>query len=262
MAEQPLLSVIIPVFNGEQYLRTCLNNMLEQSYPNLEIIVVDDGSVDESAAIASQYPVSLVRHAHNRGLSAARNTGIDHASGKYIHFMDVDDSINQEYYQRMASALEETGAVVACGGMCNQKSKYKSLEFEQRRVYTDTDDKLRVTFVGKWGYVWRYLFLLEYIRKKELRFEEGRFIEDLMFSLPAVYYAQKLVVVPGTRYYYYHRENSIMTRRDQAHRDKRRRDKRHAKKFLLDFAAGEKIQIPWVHNRRFIYLLRKIFSRF
>lgn len=258
MNEEPLVSVIIPVYNGEQYVKSCLEMMINQSYKNLEIIVVDDGSIDNSATMTQGYAVTLIRHEQNRGLSAARNTGIDAAQGKYIHFMDVDDEINPDYYKALVEAITETGSDIACGGMVNEKKSYKTRLYKKRETLISTQDKLEATYVGKWGYVWRYLFRLEFLKQHNLRFEEGRFIEDLMFSLPAVYYADKLVVVPGAEYVYYQRENSIMTRKDREHRKKRSEDHSHAKAYRTAFAQKHNIKIPGLDTGRIGYVLRKI----
>ncbi|MFN0291792.1 glycosyltransferase family 2 protein [Pedobacter helvus] len=258
MNSGPLVSVVIPVYNGQQYVKPCLDMMMAQSYKNLEIIVIDDGSVDQSSAMTEAYPVKLIKHDKNRGLSAARNTGIDAAQGKYIHFMDVDDEINAGYYSALVEAITETGADVACGGMINETKNYKTWLFKKREVFTDTSGKLKATFVGKWGYVWRYLFRLDFLKQHQLRFEEGRFIEDLMFSLPAIFYAEKVVVVPGAEYLYYQRENSIMTRKDAAHRKKRREDHNHTKAYRAAFCREHHIKIPGLDTGRAAYILRKV----
>lgn len=256
----PLVSVIIPVFNGEQYVKSCLEMMINQSYKNLEIIVVNDGSTDKSTEIAKQYPVRIIEHKINRGLSAARNTGIDEANGAYIHFMDVDDAINTDYYKNLVDAIVETDADIACGGMIQERYRYKTQRFKKRSVLTNAYDKLKATYVGKWGYVWRYLFRTDFLRQQNLRFEEGRFIEDLMFSLPAVFYSDKLVIVPGSEYYYYYRENSIMTNKDKAHREKRHKDAMYARAFRKEFAKKHKIKLYGVDTGRIAYFLRKLFK--
>ncbi len=258
MKEEQLISVIIPIYNGEQYVKPCLEMMMSQSYKNLEIIVIDDGSTDDSASMTKGYPVKLIRHEQNRGLSAARNTGIGAAQGAYIHFMDVDDAINSNYYELMIGAIRETGSDIACGGMVNEKKSYKTRVYKKREVLTTVPDKLEATYVGKWGYVWRYLFRLDFLQQHKLRFEEGRFIEDLMFSLPAVYYANKVVVVPGAEYLYYQRENSIMTNKDPEHRKKRHEDHGHAKTYRAAFANEHNIKIPGLDTGRAAYVLRKI----
>lgn len=101
----PLISVIIPVYNVEKYLHRCLDSVIAQTYQNLEIICVDDGSIDESGRICDQYAVRDARikviHQENRGLSAARNKGLDAAEGEYIAFVDSDDYILEDMYKKM-----------------------------------------------------------------------------------------------------------------------------------------------------------------
>ena len=105
----PLISVIIPVYNVEKYLRRCLDSVVAQTYRNLEIICVDDGSVDESGKICDQYAVRDARikviHQENQGLSAARNRGLDAAEGAYIAFVDSDDYILEDMYKKMLDKL-------------------------------------------------------------------------------------------------------------------------------------------------------------
>lgn len=255
--EEPLVSIIIPVYNGEQYVRPCLDMMTNQSYKNLEIIVVDDGSADKSAMMAEGYKVKLIRHEKNRGLSAARNTGIDAAKGEFIHFMDVDDEINSDYYKALVAAITETGSDIACGGMINVARPQKSLAFKKQIVYTTTNEKLEATYVGKMGFVWRYLFKIEFLKKHNLHFQEGRLMEDLMFSLPAVYFAEKLVVVPQAKYTYCRHENSIMTNKDKVFRKKRHEDRLYARNAIIKFANEHNFKIPGVTTGRLKYIIKK-----
>lgn len=261
MEKEPLISVIIPVYNGEKYIRACIENMLNQSYKNLEIIVVNDGSHDQSGIIAGEYPVQVIHFEKNRGLSAARNIGIDTAKGEYIHFMDVDDAINLDYYKEMAKAIMETDADIACGGMWNERYSYKSQRFKKIKVYTSAHERLKATYVGKWGYVWRYLFKIDFLKKHDLRFEVGRFVEDLIFSFHAVYYADKLVVVPNTTYFYYYWENSISTAQDNAHHEKYLQDLMHAKSYIRNFADEHNFKIPGINSDKLSYIWRKYVSR-
>lgn len=105
----PLISVIIPVYNVEKYLRRCLDSVIAQTYQNLEIICIDDGSIDDSGKICDQYAVRDARikviHQENRGLSAARNKGLDAAEGEYIAFVDSDDYILEDMYKKMLDKL-------------------------------------------------------------------------------------------------------------------------------------------------------------
>ncbi len=240
------ISVIIPVYNGEKYVAACLANMMRQTHRELEIIVVNDGSTDDSLEIAKGYPVRIICFEENRGLAAALNAGMDAATGEYLHFMDVDDAINDEFYERLAAAAVETDADAACAGMVNEPKPHRTTIYTEQRVLTSLDEKMRVTNVGRWAYKVRYLFRVAYLRKHEIRFEEGRLIEDMPFSLQAIYYANKVVLVPGAVYTYILREGSIMQTGSRAHRRRRHRDHRHAKEFRHNFARSNKFKIPGI----------------
>lgn len=107
--KNPLITVIVPVYNVEKYLRRCLDSVISQTYQNLEIICVDDGSIDDSGKICDQYAVRDARikviHQENQGLSAARNRGLDAAEGEYIAFVDSDDYILEDMYKKMLDKL-------------------------------------------------------------------------------------------------------------------------------------------------------------
>jgi len=240
------ISVIIPVYNGEKYIAQCIENMLCQTYKNLEIIVINDGSVDNSVKIAEKYPVKIIHFEKNRGPSAARNAGIDVATGEYLHFMDVDDAINDVFYEKMANAVKQTNADIACSGMINERKPHRNVIFSEQMKLSSVEEKLKITNVGKWGYAVRYLFKIDFLKAHNLRFEEGRFIEDMMFSLSAVYFSKELVTVPDAVYTYIFRKNSITTNRDQAHRKKRHQDARYMNELRHNFARKHGFKIPGV----------------
>ncbi len=236
------ISVIIPVYNGEKWVTQCIENVLCQSYKDLEVIVVDDGSTDATAEIASRYPVKLIRQA-NKGLSGARNTGIDASTGDYIHFMDVDDCINLHYYERMAEAAED--ADIVCGGVVNMNHSYKTILFPDRLLLTTPEDKFYVTNVGYNAYVWRYIIKRSFLVEHKLRFEEGRLFEDVLFSLDAFIKANRIVTVPCAVYYYMKREGSIMNSNGDKARYRKEQSKK-AKAYRRDFCKkfGLNISIP------------------
>lgn len=255
----PLISVIIPVYNRETYLQKCLDVISSQTYKNLEIIVVNDGSTDNSMRIAKQYKtVKIIEHNSNRGQSAARNTGITNATGKYIHFMDDDDQINLEFYQNLIIASEDNDADISCCSMLHQKSKSKTQLFKKKKIYTSLKDKLQVTYVGKWGYVVRYLFKTDFIKANNLRFEEGKLIEDLPFSFAAVFYANKIVTVPDAKYLYVFNPTSSLNAKNKEVQEKRRIGRKYSKQFILNFAKqhGE-FKIPGVNTGVAKYIFRK-----
>jgi glycosyltransferase involved in cell wall biosynthesis len=247
------ISVIIPVFNGEKYVAQCLENILHQTYKNLEIIVIDDGSTDNSATIAEQYPVQVIRQ-ENQGPSVSRNKGIEAATGEYIHFMDVDDWINLDYYTHMAEAVTLTNADIACSEMINERTPYETLLFSNRWLLVTTDDKFQVTNAHTQGYVWRYIFRKSFLNEKELRFKtELRFVEDLPFSLQAIYDANKIVTVPHAAYYYKNRENSAMTTMNCTTGHKRNADHKIADTFKKEFEKAHNINVVNTSLKKFQY---------
>lgn len=121
--EQPLISCIIPVFNAEKYLHRCINSILAQDYPTIEIILIDDGSNDTSPTICDEYAEQncniIVQHAPNRGASLARKAGLELAKGKYLTFIDADDYVAHNYVSAMFEALQKYDTTIAgCGAQC------------------------------------------------------------------------------------------------------------------------------------------------
>ena len=118
--KEELISVIVPIYNVEQYLEKCIESIISQTYKNLQIILIDDGSNDKSGKICNKYAEKdkrvVVIHKENAGVSEARNTGLDNAKGEWITFVDADDWIEEEYCQRLYNLVIETNSDVAlCG---------------------------------------------------------------------------------------------------------------------------------------------------
>jgi glycosyltransferase involved in cell wall biosynthesis len=238
------ISVIIPIYNGERWAAQCIENVLWQTYKDLEVIVVDDGSTDRTAEIAGRYPVRLLRQ-ENRGLAASRNRGIEEATGDYIHFMDVDDWINVDFYERMADAAQVTGADMAFSGMIHGIRPHQSRLWDERWLVVDPHDKYELTNTAVDGYAWRYILRRSMLLDSGLRFEDGRLIEDLPFTVQAVWMVNRIVTVPGAVYYYKKREGSRMQDTDPEKKRKRLADLTHARsrrgELISDYGLDEEV---------------------
>lgn len=213
-----LISVIVPVYNMEQYLERCVNSIRCQTYQKLEIILVDDGSTDASAGLCDQYAQEDSRikvvHKVNGGLSDARNAGLAIATGSYIGYVDSDDWIEPNMYQRMYEACVENQAQVA---VCRYASVYKNQTIrsgsgkvtafdrdELLRIYVSDDDEYIV-----YNSVWSKLFSRKVV--EEELFPVGRNSEDIMYTTKAFCKMTKGVYVDECLYnYVLDREGSIM----------------------------------------------------
>lgn len=244
MKKEPLISVIVPCWNGEKYLEQCLGSLVCQSYKNLEIIGVDDGSRDNTLEIFKKYAaadkrIKIIAKKKNEELSAARNTGIDAARGEYIHFMDSDDYVPLDFYEKMAAAAVTNDADMSAGGISSNFSL--SLTFDSPFILTSLYEKIYVLQCAKYGFVWRYLFRRKFIEDNKFRFIVGRNMEDAPFVLAAVKAANKIAVAPNANYYYLKHPGSILSNRSHAHRKRMNADKAWAKEMILKFLADNNL---------------------
>lgn len=216
--EEKLVSVIVAVYNIEEYLPRCIDSILAQTYRKLEIILVDDGSLDGSGDICDDYAGKderiMVIHKENGGLSDARNAGLDRASGEYIGFVDGDDWIDADMYRAMYCACEREKAQVAA---CRYKQITKSGVIDAsagNSVSLSKADALEVYICGDDRYliynsVWSKLFAKELIAG--MRFPVGKNSEDIMFTTKAFCKMERLVYLDKAYYnYVLDREGSIM----------------------------------------------------
>ncbi len=197
-----MISVIVPVYNVEKYLDKCLTSILEQTYKDFECIIIDDGSVDDSNIIISEYAKKSskfkVIHQKNKGVSAARNAGIDIAKGDYITFVDSDDYIANDYLEKFAQKIASTNSdIIICGIVEVYSDSIRECVFEAE----NTNEIKKNILLNIWpSYPWNKCF------KKELfencRFPIGVIFEDLLTIPELCLKANKIVCIPDTLYYY------------------------------------------------------------
>ncbi len=226
------ISVVIPVYNVEKYLETCLNSVINQTYKNLEIIVVNDGSKDSSLEICKKYEkldnrIILIDQ-KNRGLSGARNVGIKKATGDYIHFLDSDDYITLNYYEKMIEALSDTDADIVVGGFYYEKYAAKnSVRYDYPYCYTSMEDKFIKTQLYFKRFAWRYLVKRTLLVDNNILFTEGRYFEDWNFTVHITILANKIITAPATEYFYRKNQDGIMLGRNKLKAQKRKEDSKY-----------------------------------
>lgn len=214
-----LISVIIPIFKVEQYLQRCIDSVLEQSYDNLEIILVDDGSPDKCGAIcdraAEQDRRVRVIHKINGGLSDARNTGMQYATGEYFLFVDSDDYIHCDMIQYLYDCIKYSNAEIAlCGyDTFDESGKHIPVEFQVENDYmelTGIEAARRIMFFHEPQMVvaWNKLTKRELWQNRS--FPVGKQHEDDFTSYQILYEANKVIVTNRPYYHYFQRNDSII----------------------------------------------------
>ena len=220
----PLVSVIIPVYNVAPYLRECLESVIHQTYRRLQIILVDDGSTDDSGLICDEYslkdPRISVIHKQNQGLGAARNTGMQSADGKYIIFLDSDDYWDINAIEQLVSVAEKDDLQVVVfsaepfyDGAYDFSTGRSYNHSAQNNIVKSGRESLSVALNNKEYYeqACLRLYLLDYIRTNGFRFEEGVIHEDISFSFFAYIYADRIECLGERFYHRRYRPGSIMT---------------------------------------------------
>lgn len=206
------VSIIIPVYNVEDYLEECLNSIKNQIYKNIEILLIDDGSTDNSPEICDRYSELdnrfFVFHRKNSGVSSARNFGLDNATGKFIMFVDSDDYVSENFVKLAVDSYEES-AFVTFG--YTELYKKKSFEVVSPINYSYMNDLSSLFFMHNYigGFCWNKLYLKEIIDTNLIRFDSKiKICEDLYFNLNYLQYVDSLKVINKRLYFYRMRGNS------------------------------------------------------
>lgn len=226
MKENALISIIVPVYNVEEYLDNCMDSIVNQTYNNLEILLIDDGSTDQSSAMCDRWAIKDKRikviHKKNGGLSDARNAGIQTATGQYIAFVDSDDWIEKYYIEYLYRAIKETGAEIsACeirqviDGQKTEKLNNEALS----QIKCTTEEALATILKGN-GFravAWNKLYTADLLVGET--FKVGILHEDEFFTYRIIGKAKTLSFVKNQLYNYRQREGSIMKTTSMRHLD-------------------------------------------
>ena len=195
------LTLVIPVYNGSAHIVRCLDSLLRQTYRDFEVLLFDDGSRDDSAAVIERYSrehpelaLTLIRQ-ENRGVAETRNAGIEPADTEYIGFIDQDDFIESNYLESYVQAMESSGADIVCGGYVRYDAENgKAL----RRVSLTDDPWGRFVVVSPWAHLYRTAFL----KRHPVRYLKTAIGEDVYFTLLAYAYTDRIATIPDTSYYW------------------------------------------------------------
>lgn len=214
----PKVSVIVPVYNVEQYVEKCLETLIEQTLEEIEIIVVNDGSIDNSKQIVEkireQFPDKIVYvEKENGGLSDARNYGIPYAKGEYIAFLDSDDYVEKDMYQKMYElAKKEDSDMVECDFYWEYPDKQKIDTGVLYQGKKEMLEKVRVV-------AWNKLIKREILEKAKIEFPKGYRYEDVSFTYKLIPYLEKVSFLKEPCVHYIQREGSISNSQNERNRE-------------------------------------------
>ncbi|MEH7226759.1 glycosyltransferase, partial [Bacillus sp. JJ1566] len=213
----PVVSIIVPVYNVEKYLSSCIDSILAQTLTDIEVILVNDGSTDHSGKICDEYAASDTRvkviHKEYGGVSSARNVGVGMAQGEYIGFVDSDDRIEQEMYMELYHLCKDTSSDISIC-ILGREMNGKIINQHNNKIYTklmDNEEAMKQLFKGE---LYRFSLCNKLFKKScfvNIIFPEGRIHEDLATTYKLFSNANRVVYKNFIGYIYIKRQNSLLT---------------------------------------------------
>ncbi|MDR2681691.1 MAG: glycosyltransferase [Holosporaceae bacterium] len=238
------ISVIIPVYNMEKLLSRCLDSLINQTLREIEIICVNDGSTDKSLDILEKYaqkdPRITIINQQNRGNGAARNVALGMAVGEYVGFVDADDWIDVDFFEKLYLAAKKQNADIACASIERIYSYGRSkmlLKFTKEEVFSSPEAKYKATDVPRRCYIWHKIYRRSELEKHHIMFRERVYFEDMYFSYQALYLLKDMVVVPDIVYHYWVNTESII----RTMTDRKQQDYINARLEFIDFIEKHSI---------------------
>ena len=217
MSKKELISIVVPVYNVSKYLRKCVDSIIAQTYKNIEIILVDDGSTDDSGKMCDELTKIDKRiiafHKKNGGLSDARNYGIDHAKGKYVCFVDSDDYVTPDMCEILYNDVSEFNADAA---FCTFVDCYYGIEpkidnTNIKKYKLNAEEAIKTVMIGDIVPLSAVAKLYKKTIFDKVKFEKGRIYEDAIIMVELIDTCKTIAIDTSCVYYYVHRKNSITT---------------------------------------------------
>ncbi len=218
-----MISLILPIYNVEKYLRECLESILNQSYRDYELIIINDGSTDGSIKIIEDYidkfkAIKIINQ-NNKGISETRNIGLKYAKGEYILFVDSDDFLRHDMLEKIVNVALETNSDIIISNYYLYFNNSNNIEYLQdmknMKSYSNIE-ALNLMLINKiQGQLWNKLFKYSLLKEINFEFEKDRIIEDIFPVFRAVSRANKITYIDEALYFYRQREGSLVNKRSK-----------------------------------------------
>ena len=211
-----IIAVIVPIYNVEPYLRRCIDSIIEQTFSDFELILIDDGSPDDCPHICDEYAKKDKRihviHQQNGGLSAARNAGLDwifaNSNSEWVTFIDSDDWVYPQYLEYLYRAVKEVGTWISVCGTVYEKKMFHEMRTQRYEVQTMSPEDYWVERNGDVSVAWEKLYKKELF--ENIRFPVGMIYEDEFTTYKLLFAVQEIAVLTNCLYIYYFSETSIL----------------------------------------------------
>ncbi|EKQ56661.1 MULTISPECIES: glycosyltransferase [unclassified Clostridium] len=260
-----MISVIIPVYNVGDYIKECLESILMQTYKDLQIIIVDDGSSDNTMNIVNEYEDKFenytILHQKNAGVSVARNTAFNHIEGEYTMYIDPDDFLECDMLEKMQKEAEAKQVDIVISeyyvyyNKNDSRNYIESYDIDARKIYNNyyvIDMMLNYELQGQ---LWNKLFRTQLLKEIEFKFEPGRYIQDAFPVFKAIYNSKGISFIDKPLYYYRQRETSTVHKKNA----KLAEDYYFAMSSIIHFIKDKNIKV----NQQSLKIFRiKVLSHF
>lgn len=220
-----MISVIIPAYNVENYIEECILSLINQSYRNIDIIIIDDGSTDNTREVIRKYERTCSNitcyEQRNQGVSVARNFGLQKANGEFVIFIDPDDYLEDNMLLKMYKKMTENSVdIVICGHNVFYEdfsgNYIKNIyNIDKNKIYSNTDILNMMLELKVKGYVWDKLFRKDMLLENNFKFEEGRYVQDWFPVIKQVFFSKKIAFVNEALYYYRQRNSSTIYKKNK-----------------------------------------------
>ncbi len=227
------VSIIVPAYNTGDYLNKCMDSLICQTITDIEIIIIDDGSVPDLLTIIEQYGdrqnIIYIKNEYPMGPGAARNIGLDIALGEYITFCDSDDWVDLNLYENAVATMDNSNADIGIYSVLRERDGIEKgadylCKFEQ--IHTLTSDIAIRILSGQYemgiklhNACWNKIFRKSFLKKHKAKFEEGIYFQGILFNVYTFLHAEKIICIPHVKYHHYRRPSSIVQSFSEKHID-------------------------------------------